>query len=430
MKNLKKVIALICMLGLVGSFFVGCGSKEATQTQEQTQPQQTETQKPVEIAFWEQDEAAAQEAFKELIAKFEAENTGIKVTRTHYETEVLRQNFTTAAIGTTGPDIVFGPNDNLGVFVPGNLVQPIDELMGADFFKTLDSVSVEGGKYTGKQYLIPDRNGNELVLVYNKKLSPEAPKTFEDLIALSKSLKKEKKVVNGLVFNKVEPFFIFPFFGAFGGQIFDDVNAESPKITMNTEATKKWMQFIKKLNDEQIIPKDCDVDVANNMFKEGKAAFIITGPWEFNNFKTAGIDFGIASIPTIEGKYPQPFCGVKGYMVSASVTDNAKKEAVKKFLEFMNSKESQIRMAQAHKQLPTNIEAASSDEIKNNEPWIAAQQEPLSHAVQMPVIPQLRAFWDSVKPVQQKVFNGQIKPEDAPAAIQKAAEDILKNMGL
>ena len=197
--------------------------KEAV-TPEKT-PTVVETAKPVTISFWEQDDATAQKILDGLITEFQAANPTITVKRTHYETEELRKNYTTASLGTTGPDIVLGPNDNLGVFVPGSLVQPIDTILGAEFMATIDPLALDAAKFQGKQYMLPDRNGNEVLVAYNKKLVPTPPKTFEELEAMGLKLKKDGKVEYGLVFNEVEPFFSIRFLGAFGGKVFDDVNA-------------------------------------------------------------------------------------------------------------------------------------------------------------------------------------------------------------
>ena len=48
----------------------------------------------------------------------------------------------------------------------------------------------------------------------------------------------------------------------------------------------------------------------------------------------------------------------------------------------------------------------------------------------MPVVTQMRAIWDAIKPVQQDVLSGKTKPGDAGAIMQKKAEDGIKALGL
>ena len=46
------------------------------------------------------------------------------------------------------------------------------------------------------------------------------------------------------------------------------------------------MLFIKSLRDEhKIIPKECDYEIANAMFKTGRAAMIINGDWSWGDYK-------------------------------------------------------------------------------------------------------------------------------------------------
>jgi len=427
MKKIKLIIAMAMISTLVVGSMAGC-TKKAAVTPETTTAAVAST-KPVTLAFWEQSDPTAQKVLDGLITEFQAANKNITVKRTHYETEALRKNYTTASLGTTGPDIVLGPNDNLGVFVPGSLVQPIDTILGADFMATIDPNALEGAKFLGKQYMLPDRNGNEVLVAYNKKLVPTPPKTFEELEAMGLKLKKEGKVEYGLVFNEVEPFFSIGFLGAFGGKVFDDVNAASPKPTLNTPAVTEWMTFMEKIHSEGLIPKEADGVMADNLFKGGKAAFEINGPWGFADYTKAGIEFGIMPIPTIKGKSPAPYSAVVGYTVSEGVKDADKVAAVKAFLIFVNSKDAQLKMVDGHQQTPSNLEAMKDAKVTGN-PLISGQKDQLAVATPMPIITQMRAIWDAIKPVQQDVLSGKTKPEAAGAIMQKKAEDGIKALGL
>lgn len=423
MKRHSKVLVSALTLMMAATSLVGCGNKDSSNNAG------TSETKKVTINFWEQDDDKTQKVLDTLIKDFDTKNPNITVKRTHYETEELRKQFVSSAQGGAGADVVLGPNDNIGTFATGSLIQPADEVVSADFLKTLDPKSLDAAKYQGKQYMVPDRNGNELLLIYNKKLVPEAPKTFEELIDISKKLQADKKVQNGLVFNEVEPFFTIPYLAAFGGKVFADVNAASPEPTLDTRAVKDWMSFVKKLHDDGIIPKEATDTVPDSLFKDGKVAFIVNGPWAFGDYQKANVDFGIAAIPSINGKDPAPMSAVKGYLISASVKDSAKKDAVKKFIEFMNTKDSQLAMVAAHSQLPTNLEALKDDKI-TKDALILGQKQQLDKSIPMPIVPQMRAIWDAMKPVQQEVLTGKTKPEDAAASMQQKAEKGIKDLGL
>lgn len=416
MKGLKRTLTVFTVMLVSLMLVTACGKKR-------------EIKGEVTIEFWEQDGAEQQVVLDKLIAEFQKENSNIKVKRVHHETEDLRKNYTSAAIGGGGPDVVLGPNDNLGVFVPGDLVVPASDVMGDAFFKDFDQTALDAAKYAGKQYMVPDRNGNELIMIYNKAFVKEAPKTWADLEKIGAELKKTKGMQYTIVWNLTEPFWTVPFLGAFGGKVFDDVNAAKPKPTLNTEAMKQTFVFLKDLQVRGIIPKEADYDVASNLFKEEKTAFLINGPWSFGDYQAADMNIGICPIPSINGKYPAPYTAVKGYTISqTAVKDDNKKEAVRRFVEFMTNKESQLKMSASHAQAPS-LKTALADKQVTGNPMIAGQSEQLKYGVPMPIITEMRAIWDAMKPVQQEVYAGKVKPEEAPAKIQKRAEDGIKALG-
>ena len=383
---------------------------------------------PTILSFWEQDDPSAQVVMDQLIAEFEKANPNVKVERSHFETEDLRKNFAAAAIGSEGPDVVFGPNDNLGVFVPGGFIYSMEKVYGkAYIINKFDANALQASMYEGEIFLLPDRNGNELCLIYNKKLIPNAPKTMEELIATTKKLQAEKKVDYGLAFNTVEPFFTVPFLGAFDTFVMDNPSSEkNAKPTLDNPGIGKMFAYLKGLMDDKIAPRGVDYGAAEGLFKEGKVACLINGPWSFAGYVDAGMSIGITRIPSVGGKYPTSWTAVKGYCISAN-TKNL--DLAKKFVDFMTSADAQIKLVPAHNQIPT-VPAAMTAPVVTNNVLLAAQTEAVKYGVAMPIVPQMRACWDALKAVQADVFSNMIKPEEAPAKAQKLCLDALKQMGI
>lgn len=386
----------------------------------------------VKITFWEQDDANADKVLDTLVADFMSKNPNITVKRTHYETETLRKQYLTASLGTEAPDVVLSPNDNIGTFATAGVITPVDTVLGKDWAKLFDPAAVKSVQYDGHSYMVPDRNGNDLCLIYNKKLVPTAPKTFEEVIKISKSLKAAGKVDYGFVFNQTEPFFTLPFLKAFGGEVFDNASSKNPKVTLDTPAMKNMLTWLVSLKTDEVMPKECDYNQADSMFKQGKAAFLENGPWSFGDYaKALGTEnVGITALPSIAGKYPAVYAASKGYTISKSVLkDAAKKAAVAKFVAFMTSGASQVKMVAVHNQAPTILTAAKDPRVLANK-FVAAQLFPLSKSITQPIIPQMRGIWDSVKSVQQLVFAGKVTPAAAGAQMQKAAEDAIDALGI
>jgi maltose-binding protein MalE len=414
-----KILSIAMVLVFAMSIMAGCAKKTEPTTPDQAAVKET---KPVEVVLWEQEEPNNDPIYDKVFEVFSKQNPNIKVTRVHYTTDDLRSQFQTTVLAGEGPDIVFGPDDNLGVFNAMQLLQPLDEIVDKSFLDTLDAKSVDGCRISGKLLGMPDRQGNNIMLVYNKDLIPTPPQTVDEMIEMAKKFTNEKDGKYGLVFQAYEPFFISWVANGLGGKVFDD----KYQPTLNTPAFVEEYKFLYDLfNVHKVIPKDCNYDVANNLFKEGKAAMIINGPWSWGEYEKANIKIGLAQLPKLSnGQYGSAYTSTKAYMVSKNVTDPAKKEAVKKVLELFGSKDFQLEFAKASGWMPTNKEAMN-DPVVADDPKFKDALEGMKVGTAMPIVPEMRAIWDALKLTVPDIMTGKIKPEEAAA---KAQEEAVKGI--
>lgn len=414
----KRLAAGALAVGLVSTALAGCAKQE---TQKENTGDGTAPAKVTEIVFWEQEDNV-EKTFDPLIAKFMETNKNIKVTRVHYTTEDLRTNFLQAVQGNQGPHVIYGPDDNIGVFATAGVVQPLDSFFSADFLGTLNPTALEGNKFNGKLWGIPDRIGNHLTLVYNKALVAKPPADTDELFKFAEDFSKKNPGKYALVFNQEEPFWAAPWLGGFGGKVFNDKN----EPTLDTPAMVGTLKLVQDFKAKGVMPKESNYDTADAMFKEGKAAMIINGPWSWSGYQEAKIEIGLARIPKVAGKdWPKPYTATKTYSVSKIVTDKDTQAAAKAFIEFMNSEETQKTLAALHKQQPTNKKAAASDVI-TKDPIMQQSSVQLEVGTPMPIIPEMRHVWDSWKPQWQLVLAGNAKPEDAAKAAQADAVKRIK----
>lgn len=284
-------------------------------------------------------DAALEKFVKEDSAGREWAKKGYVFRELFYETEPIRTNFMIAALGGSGAELVYGPSDMVGPFTKLQIIHALDSLPdGVQFEQAfLDSFITEpfpANTYlNGHLYQIADQIGNHLCLVYNKDLIPTPPKTISEMIEVGKRFTKGGNY--GLVWNYTEPYFFIPFVGGYGGGVMNE-NAEP---TLNTEATVKAARLIVELRDKhKIIPPDCDYQTANALFKEGRAAMIINGPWSWATYKNAGMNFGVARIPLNDetGLYPAPMVSPRGYSININ-TRGEKLKATVDLLKFLCS---------------------------------------------------------------------------------------------
>lgn len=432
-----KLLPLISLL-LVVAFVLAACQPAATPTAAPTQPpaqeqptqppaQEQQTQPPaaeeVTLSFWEQEGDEVDVFIDQLLAEFMAANPNIKVERTHYENEALRDQFQTAALANAAPEVVRVPNDFAGPFSKLDIVAPVDQLFDKAFLDQFFPGALEPAVVGGTLWGVPDNYGNHLMLLYNKDLIAEPPATFEALIEKAKELTKGD--IQGFAYNLNEPFWGAGFYGAFGGWPLD----ENDKPQFNNEAFINYLKFVKSLKDQGVVPQECDYNCADTLFKEGKAAMIINGDWSLGDYvKALGDKLGVAPVPPINGKPYTEMTSGKYFMVFKGVLDDlVKKDAVVKFITFMTSKEVQKRWLEEFKRLPSNKEVAQ-DPLITSDPILAGSMAALQNGRGMPAAPEMRCAWDAWRPALEGVMAGTTTPEDAAAAAQKSADECVATL--
>ena len=383
---------------------------------------------PMHIVIWHQMRVDERLILADQLKQFMATHPGVKAEEIYKETEELRSGFIVAAIAGQGPDLVYGPSDMVGPFEVMNIIEPMENLFDKEYLNSFIPTGLT--YYKGHLYQIADKLGNHLTLVYNKDIITSPPQTDVDLIEMGKKLTKD---VNGdgktdeyaLTWNYTEPFFFIPFLTGFGGWVMTDDGTP----TLDSKGMVDGLNFIRDLRDKyKIIPGEADYNIADALFKDGKSAMIINGDWSWAGYKKAGINIGVAPLPKIAGTglWCEPMVSPKGFSLNANVS-REKRELVIELLKFLMQPELQLQTARELNTMPTRKEAIESEFVQNND-ILRNSAIQIEHGRPMPVVPELRAIWDAMRPSYQAVLGGARTPERAAKDMQDLALRKIKEM--
>lgn len=383
---------------------------------------------PKHIVIWHQMRVDERLILDDQLQQFMDTHPGVTVEEIYKETEEVRSGFIVAAIAGQGPDLVYGPSDMVGPFEVMGIIEPLEPYFSQTY---LDSFITTGlTRYKGHLYQIADKLGNHLTLVYNKKLIANPPQTDEELIAMGRTLTKDidgdgKPDQYALTWNYTEPFFFVPFLTGFGGWVMTDAGVP----TLDSKGMVDGLNFIKDLRDKyRIIPGEADYNIADALFKDGKSAMIINGDWSWSGYKKAGIDIGVAPLPRIvsTGLWCEPMVSPKGFSLNKNVPAE-KRALIIELLKFLMEPERQLQTARELNTMPTRKEAIESEFVQHNE-ILRNSAVQIEHGRSMPVVPELRAIWDAMRPSYQAVLGGAMLPEQAAKAMQDLALRKIKEM--
>lgn len=350
---------------------------------------------------------------KELGAKFQAKY-GIPVTVQEINFGDIRDQLGVAGPAGKGPDILIGPHDWLGKLVVNGLVAPLD--LGKKK-KDFLPVAVDAFTWAGTTYGMPYAI-ESIGLIYNKKLVPRPPKTWDELVKIGAKISDKSKKQWGFLLPQPDPYHSFPLMSAGGAYVFGK-NADGTlnpfDIGLNNAGAVRGMQLLVDLIKEGIMPLGVDYNTMTTLFKEGKVGMILTGPWAFDDFLKAGVNFGFAPIPTIDGKKPRPFVGVQAFMVSSFSKNQLMAKA---FLdEFVATKETMLALFERGRRPPVYLPAqkAIKDALTKGVLDSAAEGIP------MPNIPEMDSVWAAWSNAIELILNGKLSPQ---AALDEAVAQI------
>ena len=408
--TLLKIKSLMMVLFMVLSC-LGCSSNEKR------------------LTIWHSLRPTEREILREQLAGFGQNYPDWEFGELFYAPETARTNYIISALGGSGPALLWGASDNIGPLVELEVIQPIEPHVSRAYLDSFLTDPIGANTlFRGHVYQVADRVGNHLCLVYNKALVPEPPETMRELIELGKELTVDtdgdgKPDRYALAWNYTEPFFAIPFIAGFGGWIMD----EQSRPTLSTEAVSKAAQFIYDLaNRHRIIPRECDYEIANALFKDGYAAMIINGPWSWGTYIENNIDIGITRIPKVDetGLWPAPMISPLGYSLNVNLKGERLRMAVE-LMAFLTSPEVELAFTELTASIPSRKEALRSSSVEENE-LLQQSLYQLMVGRPMPVVTELRWIWDAMRTSYQAIFTGEKTAEQAAESMQRLALKLIE----
>lgn len=307
-----------------------------------------------------------------------------------------------------GPDIIAWVNDRVGDSALSEIIQPLNDY-GVDeayLRENFTDVATEAMIYDGQVYGIPESMEAE-TFIYNKALITEAelPKTTDDLIAQAKEYNQAPDKYLFVYNAKGDVYAASCFFQGAG------VTLVKPDGTtdVGNDASIAALKLIKSFTE--IMPQDIDYGTADAIFKDGKAAIILNGPWAIADYQAKGIDVGLAPVPVISssGQPGAPFVGVKLLMLAAN---SKAPEAAVELMKYYGSADVQAQLAKVNKQVPAN---KAAQELVKDDPIIAGFIAQAANGRPMPNTEFIAAMWDPFNKMIEAVWTGAATPEDAAA---------------
>ncbi len=354
---------------------------------------------------WKENEIAS---LNEVIAAFQAKYPDVQFNVLYVPFDDLRGKFETAAATGGGPTVLIGAADWGPALFDAELIADIYPFTNAPFLASINAAALGAVKYKGALIGLP-QTIKGVVMYRNTAIIPEAPATWEDLVAAAKAATQGDVVGADL---ERGFFFSAAHLNGIGGQLMD----KDGNPLFNDEKGVEWLKLLNSFSEAGPTEYYTDNDV--NLFKAGKAGIIIDGTWNMAGLAEAiGADkLAIDPWPSYGGGHLSGYVQTENIYLGANATGDDQRAAWK-FMEFFLSPEAQALLAD-----PTKAgHIPSVMEVKVTDPLMLQAVKAFELGTAFPVIPEMGAYWGPMDTALKSVFD---EGADPAAALQTAFDSI------
>jgi multiple sugar transport system substrate-binding protein len=319
------------------------------------------------IQVWEGYTGPDAPAFAKLVAEYEKQHPGQKVSTLFVNNDDTLQKVLTAVKGGSPPDIAYlygswAPNV---AKIPGvvDLTKLVQQpgVNWNDFFAGERDVATVDGKVIGIPALV-----DNLAVVYNKKLfaqaglpAPGPDWTWQQFTADARKLTNAAAKQYGTAY--VTPgtedtvWHWEALLWEAGGSL---LTADSKKAAFDSPAGLASLSTLQTLAADKSVYLDPTDNAYANLFNSGKVGMLVTGPWDLGNFPD--VDYGVQVMPSYPGTSGghQTISGPDNWVVF----DNGSRQvsAAEQFLTWLTAPAQVKAFSLATGELPTRQSVASA----------------------------------------------------------------------
>ena len=322
---------------------------------------------------------------------------------------------------SAAPDLFLFAHDKIGVFAEMGILAPVAPLLEDGTLNAFLPMTIDAATYKGTLYQLP-LYFETLLFMYNRRYmrDEEVPATTEALYSYMENNTGRGRY--GFVEQHSTAYYCAAWIHGFGGSIIDSSAVPFPDEQAVQEALAYHLKFVK------LMPGETEYNTVNTLFLEGKADATIGGPWMVPSAREAGIDLGIAPMPTVDetGLALAPYSGVQGLHVLKAAAEK-KTDAVKALLRALAKPEVGTSLALASGCAPANGECYEDARVAED-PLVQAMRQTAEIAVPMPNIPEMDVMWTVVSNLLTDV---NLSGKDIASSFQAAkaqAESLIAGM--
>lgn len=404
----KKLVVFTLMTVFLTSALTGCGDTSSSEINDSSEGAEEQTQDvgkvesgTVTLTVWAEESNF--DMLSQMIESFKQNYSG----QAEFDISLVQQNDANTKDTMledihAAADVFSFPDDQLSSLIASGALEKVpnaEEISSANLAEAVDAAS-----YNGTLYAYPMTADNGYFLYYDKSyFSEEDVETLDAILAVAEAADKK------ISMEFTSGWYLYSFFGGTGLDFGINDDGVTNHCNWNTmEGDIKGVDIAQALLD--ITSSPAFASESSDEFLEsvqnGTAIAGISGVWNAVMLKEAwGDNYAAVKLPTYTCAGQQiQMASFTGYKMMGVNYYSAHKEWACKLADWLTNEENQTIRFQQRSQGPSNINAASSDEV-SKEPAIAAVIEQSQYGNLQRVG---NSYWDACTSFANTILDGNL----------------------
>lgn len=262
------------------------------------------------------------QVMKQVIDQFQREYPGITIKYTNVQNlkEQVKAGVLTGDVENTAHVFTWA-HDWTGDLADSGTIIALDQYLPVETLTDLKqqymASAYSSGVYKLHFYGFPWA-AEAIALVCNKDFVPTAPQTWSDYEKIMQQWYNPSKNTYGIAY-QIDPYHVYPFVTAFGGFYYDD---DKNTAGVNTTGTLEGLKFYITHVMKYMYTSDTGMETQLKILLEKRTPCMVTGPWNIKTIKETIPNTVVYPIPSIDGKTPKPFSGIKLLWITSVVAND------------------------------------------------------------------------------------------------------------
>jgi len=355
------------------------------------------------VRLWHAYRGAEARALEEIVR-----TSGIEVELLAVPADAYATKLAAAIPHGEGPDLFIDAHERLGDYLRQGLVAELQVERVGYAPSALRAVEIEG-----RQLAVP-LSQKCVALYVNRALARRVPTDLEDLEAVLVRPLASGEVL--LAYESRSAYYHAPFLAAFGGRLL----WPDERFGFVGQGAERSLVLARELQRSGKVPGNADGALVTQLFRSGRAAFAVSGPWLAGDLGDAAVQYAVAPLPRVRvtGGRMRPLLTVEAVMASPRGASRPEARALAALLASREAAATRMRIA--------HVVSARTDVELPDDPVVRGFAEAAREADPMPTSAAMRAVWEPSEKAIRKVLNGSAEPRAALEEAKRRFDDVRR----